>query len=167
MALPGMLAEVTQTRVKGLLMQRQPEILDATITAQVPIYEARVRGAAVEVVLLTGINPPAGPIRDLAVEAIACQTASEIEEAEYPEQQAQGDISRGSHLHQRYLELLRRLTELLDDLGGVIPPDGGADGIHPPPDGMPRGRSPRPLGWPDPVGRHHDSRHRLSEWERG
>jgi len=165
MALPGMLAEVTQTRVKGLLMQRQPEILDPTITAQVPVYEARVRGAAVEVVLLTGTNPPAGPIRDLAVEAIACQTGSEIEYAEYPEQQAQGDIGRGFHLHQRYLELLRRLQGILDDLGGTIPDDGGEGGLSVATNGTPRGRGPRAsLPYPDPATGARAGRHHLSEW---
>lgn len=164
MALPGMLAEVTEARVKGLLLERQPDLLDPENPAEVARFEALVKGAAVEVVLLVGPNPPAGPIRDLAVTAVVYQTASEIEGAEYPEQQVQGDLSRAERLHQRYLELLRRLTEILDELGGTIPDDGGSGGIHPPPNGVPRGRSPRALGWPDPIG-HQPARHHLSEPE--
>lgn len=116
--------DVTQSKVAGLLQQRRPEILETADPVEVAKFEARVRGAAVEVVLLTGVDPPSGPIRDMAVEAIALQTGSEIEYAEYPEQQAQGLDGRGYHLHQRYLELLARLNEIIADLGGV-PADGG------------------------------------------
>ena len=111
MALEGILGDVTTEKVAGLLQQRQPEIFDPEDPDQVNRLEARIRGAAVEVLLLTGANPPAGPVRDLAAEAIALQTASEIEYAEFPEQQVAGDHGRGYHLHQRYLELLARLQE--------------------------------------------------------
>lgn len=131
MALTGMLADVTQAKVAGLLRQRQPDILDAADADQLAVYEERVRGAAVEVVLLVGSDPTPGPCRDLAVEAIALQTASEIEYAEYPEQQVQGDVGRGYHLHQRYLELLKVLQRLID-AGTVAPGDGATPTVPPP-----------------------------------
>lgn len=137
MALEGMLSEVTQAKVRGLLDERDPIILDTEIPEEVERFEARVQGAAVQVLLLTGTNPPAGPIRDLAVEAIALQTGSEIEYATYPEQQAAGDTGRGYHLHQRYLELLGDLRRIIER-GGGIPDDGGSGG--------PVLTSPHPLG---------------------
>lgn len=144
----AILGEVTQTMVAGLLQQRQPESLETEDVDQLARFADRVRGAAVEVVLLTGADPPAGPVRDLAVEAIALQTASEIEYAEYPEQQAQGLDGRGYHLHQRYLELLARLKEIISAVGGV-PEDGGAGGI-PTGSRSPLGSFPEPLREIDP-----------------
>lgn len=125
----AMLGEVTQTKVAGLLQQRRPAILETDNVEELAKFEARVRGAAVEVVLLTGLDPVEGPIRDLAVEAIALQTGSEIEYAEFPEQQVPGDVGRGYHLHQRYLELLARLRAIIDAAGGQVPDDGGAGGV--------------------------------------
>lgn len=140
--LTGMLVEVTQIRVAGLLQQRQPEILE-NVPEELAKFEDRVRGAAVEVVLLTGADPPQGPIRNLAVEVIALETGSGIEYAEYPEQQVQGREGRGYYLHQRYLELLARLREIITGAGGSVPPDGGTGGVH-------TGRT--PLGcFPDPL----------------
>lgn len=130
-----MLADVTQERIKALLKERQPAILDSGDAEQLALFEAQVRGAAVEVVLLTGDSPDAGPIRELAVTAIAYQAGSEIEYASYPEQQAPGDIGRGYHLHQRYLELLAKLTRLTG--GGITTPTAGVgspQGSFPPPE---------------------------------
>lgn len=143
MALAGMLAEVTQTKVAGLLAERQPEILDDSIPAQVTLFEARVTGAAVEVVILVGSDPAPGPLRGLAVEAVALQTASEIEYAEYPEQQTAGDTGRGYHLHQRYRELLDQIQGYV--LGGM-PGDGTTTGPL-----APRGDFPPPEPFPDPA----------------
>lgn len=149
MALTGILGDITRERVSGVLFERGPELLDSDVPAQVTAYEALVRGAAVSVVLLTGANPPVGPIRDLAVEAIALETGSSIEYAEYPEQQAQGDDGRGYYLHQRYLEKLAELRAIIAGLpGGVIPPDGMP---LPATVGLPRARMPEPLPYPDPV----------------
>ncbi len=120
MALDGMLDEIDETKIKGLLLRRE----DPMVFEETDVFEARVRGAAVEVVLLTGDDPDDLAIRALAVEAIAVQTASAIEYAEFPEQQAQGDTGRGYHLHQRYLELLQRLQSLVD--AGHGPDDGEA-----------------------------------------
>lgn len=146
MALTGLLGDVTQSRVAGLLNERRPGILDSEDPDQVARYEARVRGAAVQVVLLTGLDPIQGAVRELAVEAIACQTASEIEYAEYPEQQVAGDDGRGYHLHQRYLELYAQLQRIIDNAGGVVPPD-GTTSVR----GRPRGRFPAPQPYPDPA----------------
>lgn len=114
MALTGVRGDVDQAKVAGLLQARRPDILDAADPAQVERFEARVRGASVTVVLLAGPDPAEGPLRDLAAEAIAAQTASEIEYAEYPEQQTQGDVGRGYHLHQIYLELLAQLRVYIE-----------------------------------------------------
>jgi hypothetical protein len=144
MALTGLLGDVTRDRVAALLHQRRPEILDTDVPEHLARYEARVRGAAVEVLLITGDDPAAGPVRDLAAEAIALEVASQTEYAEYPEQQVAGDEGRGYHLHQRYLELLSRLRS------------NSSTGS-----GLPRARMPAPLPYPDPVlvrGFHYPSR---------
>lgn len=107
--LPPLLADVTQTRVAGLLQRRRPNILDVEDQEQVARFQDRVRGAAVEVVLVIGTDPAPGAMRDLALETIACQVASSIEYAEWPEQQGPEREGRGYYLHQRYLELLTRL----------------------------------------------------------
>jgi hypothetical protein len=140
MALSGLLAEVTQARVRGLLSKRDPAILDQDDADQLAPFEAQVRSAAVQVVLLTGDDPEAGPVRELAVTAIAYQTGSEIEYATYPEQQAPGDTGRGYFLHQRYLELLAQLRELTG--GGITVPvvgRGAPQGSFPPPEPFPYG----------------------------
>ena len=142
MALSGMLAEVTQLRVKSLLKERNPAILDG-VPGQVALFEETVRSAAVEVVLLTGSDDlPAGPLRALAVEAIACETGSLIEYATYPEQQGPGLNGRGYFLHQRFLELLRRLRE--ETLSGGT---GGTGGLSP------AGCFPPAPTYPDPAER--------------
>ena len=121
MALVGVRAEVTQEKVAGLLQQRKPRILTDD-PDQVIRFEERVKGAAGAVVLLVGEDPEAGLLRDLAAEAIAHETAAEIEYAEYPEQQTQGDVGRGYHLHQRYLELLAMLRGYIESgtTSGVV-----------------------------------------------
>lgn len=166
MALSGMLGDVTQTRVRGLLEERDPRILDESIPDEVARFEARVQGAAVEVVALIGTDPAAGPLRSLAVEAITRQTASEIEYAEYPEQQNAGNIGRGYSLHQRYLELLARIQAIVTATGipngdGTLTPSATApSGSFPPADPYPdvvlgdpeldawRGRRGLTYGWP-------------------
>lgn len=148
MALTGILGDITRERLSGVLYERDPELLSSDVPAEVTRYEALVRGAAVSVVLLTGVDPPAGSIRDLAVEAIALETGSAIEYAEYPEQQAQGDDGRGYYLHQRYLEKLAELRGIIAALpGGVIPDDGEPIRSV----GLPRARMPEPLPYPGPV----------------
>lgn len=149
MALTGILADITQEKVSAPLNQREPEILTSAEPEQVQRFEDMVRSAAVEVVLLTGPNPPTGPIRDLAVEAIALQTASAIEYSEFPEQQVAGDEGRGYYLHQRYLELLAQLRTIIANAGGQVPPDGGAGGVAN--NKRPRGRFPAPMPYPDPI----------------
>lgn len=145
--LAPLLADVTQTRVAGLLQRRRPDILNTEDADQVAKFEDRVRGAAVAVVLLTGPDPTAGPIRDLAVECIAAQAASGIEYAEYPEQQGPEQEGRGYYLHQRHLELLALLGRIIAGVGGQIPDDGGANGVRA---GGPLGSFPEPLREIDP-----------------
>lgn len=148
MTLEGMLGEVTRLKVAGLLEERPPRIVESNNPADVARFEARVTGAAAAVVLLVGSDPVAGPIRDMAVECITLQTASEIEYAEFPEQNAPGDTNRGYHLHQLYLEQLSALRKVLENLGGV-PPDGGTGGVIT--TSKPKGRFPAPSPYPDPV----------------
>lgn len=151
MPLSGMLADVTQVKVASLLNQRRPDILDASIPEEVALFEATVESASVELLFLVNEDPPSGAIRRLAVEAIALETASLIEYAQYPEQQAPGETGRGYHLHQRYLELLGRVRELVNAAGGVVPADGGTPVLLQ--GGRPRARFPEPMGYPDPVER--------------
>lgn len=140
MALVGVRGDVTQDKVRGLLQQRNPRILD-TDPGQVARFEERVIGAAVMVVLLIGEEPAPGPLRELAAEAIANETAALIEYAEYPEQQTQGDAGRGYHLHQRYLELLAQLRAYVESgtTSGVV----GVPG--------PVGEFPPAPAYPDPA----------------
>ncbi len=122
MALDGVRGDVTQVKVAGLLQKRKPRLLTDDDPDQVARFEERVKGASVAVVLLVGEDPDAGLLRDLAAEAIAHETAAEIEYAEYPEQQTQGDVGRGYHLHQRYLELLAMLRGYIESgtTSGVV-----------------------------------------------
>ena len=78
MPLSGILGDVTQERLRGVLLERRPALLDAASPEQVAQFETFVRSAATEVVLLTGYDPPAGPIRDLAVDVIINETGSRI-----------------------------------------------------------------------------------------
>lgn len=142
--LTGLRAEVTQARVSGLLQKRQPAILDSGNADEVEKFESLVRGAAVEVVLLTGDDLPAdSPLRELAIEAIAAQTASSIEYSNYPEQQAPERDGRGYNLHQRYLELLARLRAELDTASGTTGPIGN----YPPAEAYPDPIMPSPTRW--------------------
>lgn len=141
MALEGVRGDVTQVRVAGLLQQRRPTILDATDPAEVAKFEAIVRGAAVTVVLLVGEDPETGLLRDLAAEAIALETASQIEYAEFPEQQVPGDQGRGFHLHERYLELLAQIRGYVES--GTV---SGAVGVPKPVGSFPVARA-----YPDPA----------------
>lgn len=147
MALTGIRGDITRERLSGMLLERDPELLDGDVPEQVTQYENLVRGAAISVVLLTGADPPTGSIRDLAVEAISLETASAIEYAEYPEQQVQGEDGRGYWLHQRYLEKLGELRQIIDDAGGEVPPDG--EPVRPRRHGIPLGNFPDPLPYPD------------------
>lgn len=148
MALSGLLVEVTRVMVANQLHQRQPVILHSDVPEQLARFEQRVRAASIEVRVLVGLDPPAGPFRELAVELVALETASATEYADYPEQQVQGEDGRGYFLHQQYLRLLERLQKMLDDAGGVVPPDG-----QPvlPTANLPRARFPDPSVYPDPV----------------
>lgn len=134
MALTGVRADVTQSKVAGLLQARRPDILDSDDPEQVERFEGRVSGASVSVRLLVGEDPPAGLLRDLAAEAIAAEAGSQIEYAEYPEQQSPGDTGRGYHLHQRYLELLGQLRQYVESgtTGGAVGTPGPVGSFPPP-----------------------------------
>lgn len=141
MALQELLADVTVPMIRSHLLERPLEILE-TDPPNADL-EARIAGAAVEVLLITGPDPQSARVRALAVEAIAVQTASELEYTAFPEQQAPGDTGRGYLLHQRYLELLKRLQSLADS--GSIP------GTETPPSvARPVASFPPPQPMPDP-----------------
>src|SRR5687768_15624007 len=125
MPLTGVLGDVTAEDLKGHLLERDPELLDSDVPRLVAAFEQLVKLAGADVRVVVGADPPAGPIRDLAVEAIAVETASLIEYAEYPEQQIQGGDGRGYFLHQKYLELLGTLRAWVAAYGGTVPDDGG------------------------------------------
>lgn len=149
MALVGVLGDVTQETVRGSLLERNPELLDSAVPRLVVAFEQLVTLAGAEVRIVVGPNPPAGPIRELAALAIATETASLIEYAEYPEQQLQGGDGRGYFLHQKYLELLGSLRAWVAAHGGTVPDDGG---VAPAPlQGLPRARFQGPTPYPDPA----------------
>lgn len=148
MPLTGLLGDVTRESVAEKLHQRRPAILHSDVPEQLARFEQRVRGASLAVRILIGSDPPAGTIRDLGAEAIALETASATEYAEYPEQQVQGADGRGYFLHQRYLEQLALLERIIADAGGVVPPDGEP---IPTVAGRPTARFPAALPYPDPV----------------
>lgn len=143
-----MLGEVTQTRVKSLLQAREVRILQPGQLPALESFEEFVRSAAVEVLLLTNSDdPPAGPVRGLAVEAVACETASLIEYSLFPEAQTPDRDGRGYHLHRRYLELLTRLRGIVDAAGGFP-----ADGLVPSSaSGRPVGSFPPASPYPEPA----------------
>jgi hypothetical protein len=124
MALDGILGDVDQVAVAGLLQQRRPLIVEKGDPVQEERFAERVRGAAVLVLPLTGPDPAPGPVRQLALEAIALETGSAIEYAEFPEQQGQGLSGRGYFLHQRFLELIANLTSMVTLAGVVLQADG-------------------------------------------
>lgn len=148
MALSELLQEVTRVKVAQVLHQRRPGILHTDVPEQLARFEERIRQASIEVRILVGEAPPAGPFRELAVQASVLEAASLTEYADYPEQQVQGEDGRGYFLHQQYLALLARLQGMINDAGGVVPPDGQPVA---PTAGLPRARMPEPGIYPDPV----------------
>lgn len=144
-----LLEDVTRTMVAEKLHQRRPQILISDVPEQLARFAARKRSASLEVRVLVGIDPPVGTFRDIAAEAIALETASLTEYAEYPEQQAQGQEGRGYFLHQQYLAKLALLAKLIADAGGVVPPDG--EPVPAATHTLPSARFPDPLPYPDPV----------------
>lgn len=149
MALVGVLGDVTQEEVKGSLLERDPELLDSDVPRHVVAFEQLVKLAGAQVRVIVGTDPPAGPIRELAAQAIAVETASLIEYAEYPEQQIQGEDGRGYFLHQKFLELLGTLSAWVASYGGTVPEDGG---VAPAPrQGLPRARFQAASPYPDPA----------------
>jgi hypothetical protein len=166
MALSGLLGDVTRLTVAEKLHQRRPQILISDVPEQLARFEARVRASSLAVRVLVGSDPPAGTIRDLAAEAIALETASATEYAEYPEQQVQGSEGRGYFLHQQYLERLALLAQIIADAGGTVPPDGEP---LPATSALPRATMPEHLPYPDPayvrgITHHLSERETTTEW---
>jgi hypothetical protein len=130
MALEGLAAGVTKPMVAKLLLGRAPDLLDEDV--QDERFEEWVRGVSAKVVPTAGTNPAPGFRRDIALEAISYEVASEIEYSLFPEQQAPGDVGRGYHLHQKYLELIAQLASIPTDEPGVIAGPGPVGSFPPP-----------------------------------
>lgn len=139
MPLTGLAAEVTKANVGILLAERAPDLLDKTYgTPPAPMFEAFVQQIAAEVIPVVGTNPT-GATRALALQAIAYGVASSVEYAEFPEQQAQGNIGRGYFLKLKF-------NDLLNTLRGM--PSTSADTIRA---GVSRGSFPPASTYPDPL----------------
>ncbi|SDC46067.1 hypothetical protein [Nocardioides lianchengensis] len=130
MALTGLAAHVTKESIAKLLLGRSPDLLDEDVPED--RLDEWVRGVAAKVVPYVGTNPPEGAPRDIALDAIAYEVASEIEYSLFPEQQEQGNIGRGYHLHQKYLEMLAQLGTFPTEGPGVIPGPGPVGSFPPP-----------------------------------
>jgi hypothetical protein len=147
MTLSGVAAEVTKGMVGVLLKERPPDILDRTYgDPPVSMFEETVRQIAAEVLPVAGPDPK-NAARDLTVQCIAYGVASNIEYAEFPEQQSAGDTGRGYFLGKRF-------RELLDQLTGMSKDGSGSGGVS-------RATFPPPQPYPDPFGRPPQYRHGL------
>lgn len=132
MALAGFAAEVKPRSVRALLGNRDPAILK-TDDPNHDLFTETVAGVATEIVPLVGVDPPAGPVRDLAIWCLTLGVAASIETSLYPEQQL-GEDARASELRIRYLATLAELRER-----GAVAGSG------------PSGSFPPALPYPDPV----------------
>lgn len=138
--LTGIAAEVTKPMVGVLLAERPPDILERVYegSPQTPMFDVFVQMIAAQVVAVVG-SDVRGDRRALAIQCIAYGVGSEVEYAEFPEQQLAGGTGRGWFLKQRFAELLETLRGMPADGNG-----GGAAGIS-------RARSPKPRRYPDPI----------------
>ncbi|WP_156759555.1 hypothetical protein [Microbacterium karelineae] len=137
MALTGIAGEVTEAMVGVLLKERPVDILEYEYgDPPTSIFEATVQQIAAEVIPVTGPDPQ-GSTRALAIQCIAYGVASNIEYAEFPEQQGAGDLGRGYFLKRKFDDLLSRLASLSKD--------GSAGGS------VSRARFPAPRPYPDPF----------------
>ena len=120
MALEGLAAALQKSMVGTLLIERDPGILDRTYGSPPgPLWDAYVTQIAAEVITVVGADPTAGPVRDLAVQCLAYGVASQIEYAQFPEQQTAGNVGRGWFLKQKYNELLAMLRTMPTGAAGV------------------------------------------------
>ncbi len=138
MPLTGLAAEVTKANVGVLLAQRDPDLLDKTYgTPPAPMFEAFVQQIAAEVIPVVGSNPT-GATRTLALQAIAYGVASNIEYAEFPEQQARGDSGRGYFLKLKFNDLMATLRGMPSSSDAIA-------------SGVSRGSFPPASVYPDPL----------------
>jgi len=91
-------AAVDVENVRALLVARQSDILDS----RPAVFEGFIRLASTDLLHLVGAKTVSDALRALIVTAVEYRIASEIEYAEYPEQQAPGEPGRGYFLRQRY-----------------------------------------------------------------
>lgn len=99
---------VTKAMVKVHLVERDPALIDR-VDGVTPMFDTLRTAVGVQVTVIVGTDPAIGPLRDLAMQAIAYEVASQFEYACFPEQQTAGNIGRGWSLHQRFLEMLTTL----------------------------------------------------------
>ena len=131
--LSGIAGDVDPRRVRALLVNRTPALLDPENDDH-DLFAETVAGVATEVVPLVGADPAAGELRDLAVWCITLGVAASLESGLYPEQQL-GEDARASELRIRYLGVLSDLRSRSSAAGTG-----------------PQGSFPAPLPWPDPIG---------------
>lgn len=129
--LSGFAAEVDPRRVRALLVNRDPALLDPA-HGDHDLFTETVAGVATEIVPIVGDDPAAGPVRDLAIWCLTLGVAASLETGLYPEQQL-GEDARARELRIRYLALL---NELRSRAGGGVGP---------------RSSFPKPQAWPDPA----------------
>jgi hypothetical protein len=121
--LTGIAASVDRQRVLAQLLNRAPELLEDDPPNHALFIE-NVRGVASEVIPVIGTDdPPAGPVRDMAVWCITLGVAAHLEAALFPEQQL-GEDGRAEYLRRRYLGVLadlRRQTGRIAPMGAFPP----------------------------------------------
>ncbi|WP_221585559.1 hypothetical protein [Microbacterium sp. G2-8] len=139
MPLTGIASEVTESMVGVLLKERSPDMLFERTYGDPPqtIFEATVQQIAAEVIPVTGADPQ-GATRELTLQCIAYGVASNIEYAEFPEQQGAGSQGRGYFLKRKFDDLLNTLR--------TLPKDGSGKG------NVSRARFPAARPYPDPFG---------------
>lgn len=129
--LTGFAADVDPRRVRALLVNRDPALLEA-LDPDHDLFFETVDGVAAEIVPMVGEDPSPGPVRDLAVWCLTLGVAASLETGLYPEQQI-GEDARARELRVRYLGVLNELRSRA----------GGTTGPH--------GQFPKALPWPDPA----------------
>lgn len=123
--------EVDSRRVRALLVNRDPALLNAEDPDH-DLFTQTVAGVATEIVPIIGADPAPGPLRDLATWCLTLGVAASLETGLYPEQQL-GEDARASELRIRYLGVLNDLRSRVGS------------------GSRPRGSFPAATPWPDPI----------------
>ncbi|GAA4117428.1 hypothetical protein GCM10022215_18050 [Nocardioides fonticola] len=142
--LTGLAKLVDHDLIEARLLERAPRALDGEVGEGRSHVDAVVVSIAAEVTAIvgSGLAEVDCPKRDLAVRAIECGAAMELEADLYPEQ------PRAVYLRERYADLLKQLREFVDEAV-----DGNGDGVPSPVGSFPPAqRYPDPVSCPRPYG---------------